>query len=247
MRIKYIILILFFSQLCFSQNSIKEWPSIAMINDVTFEESKFDRFNIGCGFLLKYNQDTFAITAKHILCVAKTDKMITTNFENGLKQWTMYPKDIKDQTVIMGRLLNEDKTDTLSFDFIERNNTTYNDYLVFEIKQNNSKVKPLEIRKTKLKVGEILYAIGWTYRDAEGAQRVYKYSYHKSKGTRFDMKIIDAPRNAGGLSGSPVVDADGLLVGIVSGANVDPITKELYNSPRNTDYLVDFFNDYYKK
>lgn len=244
MRSLFIILILFISQLSFSQNSNEEWPLTTMINDVTFKDSKFDRFNIGCGFLLKYNQDTFAITAKHILCVAKTDKMITTNFENGLKQWTMYPKDKRNQTVIMDKLLNEDKTDTLSFDFMERHDLTYNDYLIFSIKQNNSKIKPLEIRKTKLKVGEILYVIGWTYSDTEGEQRVYKYSYHESKGTSFNMKIVDAPRNAGGLSGSPVVDADGLLVGIVSGADVDPITKELYNSPRNIDYLINFFNEY---
>jgi len=218
-----------------------------MINDVTFKDSKFDRFNIGCGFLLKVNQDTFAITAKHILCVAKTDSMKTTNFENGLKQWTMYPKDKKEQTVIMDKLLNEDKTDSLSFDFINRHDATYKDYLIFKIKQNNSKIKPLEIRKTKLKYGELLYVIGWTYNDAEGGQRVYKYSYYKSKGTRFNMRMINAPKNGGGLSGSPVIDSNGLLVGIISGMDEDPITKEQFSSPHNVDYLNQYFNSYYKQ
>ena len=244
MRQILIILIFAISQYCFSQDSNKTWPSTTMINDVTFKDSQFDKFDIGCGFLLKYKQDTFAITAKHIICAAKTDLMITTNFENGLKQWTMYPRDKKEQTVIIDKLLNEDKTDTLSFDFMHRNAATYHDYLIFKIRQNNSKVKPLEIRKTKLKVGEILYAIGWTYNDTVGEQRVYKYSYYESKGARFNMKTIEAPNKGSGLSGSPVIDADGLLVGIISGTDVDPITRELYYSPCNTDYLIDFFNDY---
>jgi hypothetical protein len=246
MKLKLIILTLAINHFCYSQKTDKTWPPTTMINDVTFKDSKFDRFNIGCGFLLKYNKDTFAITAKHIICVAKTDLMKTTNFEGGLKQWTMYPKDKKEQTVIMDRLLNEDKTDSVSFDFINRHDTTYNDYLVFKIKQNKSKIKPLEMRKTKLKVGEILYVIGWTYNDTEGAQRVYKYSYIQTKGTRFTMRLIKAPENGGGLSGSPVIDSDGLLVGIFSGRDVDPITKEQFSSPRNTDYLINYFSNYNK-
>ncbi|MCU4174448.1 S1 family peptidase [Carboxylicivirga sp. N1Y90] len=242
-EIRFILLALIITQLCSSQESYKTWPAIAMINDVTFKDRKFDKHNIGCGFLLKHEKDTFAITAKHIICVAKTDVMKTTNFEGGLKQWTMYPKDKKDQTVIMGKLLNEDTTDSLSFDFINRHDTTYNDFLIFKIKQNNSKLVPLEIRKTQLKEGEILYAIGWTYNDTEGSQRIYKYSYYQGKGTRFNMRLIDAPANAGGLSGSPVVDTEGLLVGIISGMDEDPITKEAYSSPRNINYLIDFFNN----
>jgi hypothetical protein len=172
--------------------------------------------------------------------------MKTTNFENGLKLWTMYPKDKKEQTIIMDRLLNEDKTDSLSFDFINSHDTTYNDFLVFKIKQNNSKIKPLEMRMTKLKDGENLYTIGWTYNDTEGAQRVYKYSYYQSKGTRFNMRVINAPKNGGGLSGSPVIDSDGFLVGIMSGMDEDPITKEEFSSPRHIEYLIRFFEDYYK-
>jgi hypothetical protein len=242
MKIGLFILTLSISQFCFSQNVDKFWPSITMINDVYFKDSKFDKLNIGCGFLLKYNQDTFAITAKHIICVAKTDQMITTNFANGLKQWIMHPKDKKEQTVILDRLLNEDTTDSLTFDFINRHDTTYNDFLIFKIKQNNSKVKPLEMRNTKLKKGEILYAIGWTYNDNDCPQKIYKYSYSQTKGTRFTMRLINAPENGGGLSGSPVVDSEGLLVGIISGFDIDPITREKLSSPRNIDYLIKFFS-----
>jgi hypothetical protein len=246
MKLKLIILTLSINQFCFSQNADKIWPPITMINDVIFNDSKFDKLNIGCGFLLKYNQDTFAITAKHIIIVAKTDLMKTTNFENGLKQWIMYPKDKKNETVIMGELLNPDKTDSLDWGYKERHDDTYNDFLIFKIKTNNSKIKPVELRKTKPKVGDILYDIGWTYADTDGEQRIYKYSYYKSIGKRFNMRRIIFPENGGGSSGSPVLDSDGLLVGIISGMDEDPITKEIFSSPRNVDYLIQFFNDYYK-
>ncbi|MBC7425759.1 MAG: hypothetical protein H7321_04405 [Bacteroidia bacterium] len=38
----------------------------------------------------------------------------------------------------------------------------YNDWLVFSIKTNYSKVTPLKLRRAKLKYGETLYVIGWT-------------------------------------------------------------------------------------
>lgn len=248
MKLKIFLFVLIVCQIGHTQNSKKcaNWPSITMINDVTFKESKFDRLNIGCGFLLKVKNDTFAITAKHIICVAKTDSMKTTNFENGLKQWTMYPKDKKEQTVIIDKLLNEDKTDSVTFDYIGRHDTIYNDFLVFKIKKNNSKVKPLEIRNSKLIVGEKLYVIGWSYGDVAGEQRIYEYSYLKTFGTRFNMRIIKGPVNGGGLSGSPVVDANGALVAIVSGTDEDPVTKEIYSSPRGIGYLTQFFDTYYK-
>ena len=224
----------------------KAHPPITMINNVYYKDSKFDKIDIGCGFLLKYKNDTFAITAKHILIVAKTDEMKTTNFEGGLKQWVMHPKDDKNQTVILGELLNEDTTDSLTWEYLMRAKN-YNDFLIFKIKKNNSKIKPLELSTSKPIKGDTLYNIGWSFGDADGPQRVYKYSLHESKGHIFSMKKINAPDNPGGLSGSPVINSKGFLVGIVSGTDEDPITKEEYSAPQHTDNLRNFLQNYYKK
>lgn len=219
---------------------------ITMINNVYYKDSKFDKMDIGCGFLLKYNNDTFAITAKHILIVAKTDEMKTTHFEGGLKQWVMHPKDDKNQSVILGELLNEDTTDSLTWEYLMRVKN-YNDFLIFKIKKNNSKIKPLELSTIKPTKGDTLYNIGWSFGDTEGPQRVYTYALRESKGHIFSLKKINAPDNPGGLSGSPVINSKGFLVGIVSGTDEDPITKEEFSAPQHTDYLVNFLQNYYKK
>ena len=60
------------------------------------------------------------------------------------------------------------------------------------------------------------------------------------------MRMANAPKNPGGLSGSPVVDKNGLVVGTIAGFDEDPVTKEQFLSPCSADYLIDFFKEYYK-
>jgi hypothetical protein len=237
-----LIFAILISQSALSQESIKYKP-ISMINDVNFVDSAFDKLNIGNGFLVVYGRDTFAVTAKHILLFAETDSMGIIHFENGLKQWTMYPKDKISQTVIMDKLLNEDRDDSLEWGYINRNWDLFNDWLIFKIKDNKAKVKPLEIRKSELTKGELLYVVGWTYNDSEGEQRIYEYEYYNSNGTHFNMRRIKTPENEGGLSGSPVVDSDGFLVGIISGIGEDPETKEKFSAPCRVDYLIEFLDN----
>ncbi|MDA3890563.1 MAG: trypsin-like serine protease [Salinivirgaceae bacterium] len=230
----------------FSQNPMGIFPLTTMVNNIEYTDSNFSKNNIGCGFLLKVDKDTFAVTAKHILLLAKTDQMKTIGFEGGLKSWTMHPKDKPEEQLILGDLLNEDKTDSTNWDFFNRNYYTNHDWLIFNIKENNSKVKPIELRKTELKNGEPLYVLGWTYEDTVGLQRTYIYTYIEPKGTHFNMRRINAPENGSGLSGSPVVDADGFVVGTISGMDENPETGEQYSSPCNVDFLVKFFEGYYK-
>ena len=243
MRFKLIFLIIIYNQICYSQNVDKTWPLTTMVNDVTFKESTYDKLNIGCGFLLKHNNDTFAISAKHILIVAKTDKMQTTNFENELKQWTMYPRDKKEQTVIIGRLLNENRTDSLSWDYYFNNFFSYTDWLVFDIDENNSDIQPIEISNHSPAIGDTVFAIGWTYEDTLGEQRVYSYKIREKEKHRLKMSLINAPENGGGLSGAPVVNSDGYLVGIISAADFDPDYQEIISYPCNTNYIINYLNN----
>jgi len=215
--------------------SLKKFDEIALVNEIAFFDSKFDQSRFSCGFLVKYGKDTLAITAKHLLNVIKSEQMKAVSFENNIKSWNLYPLTKKAELVITDKLLNEDKGELL------KNKSTYvNDLLVFSIKENRSKVKPLEIRTAPLVPGEKLYAIGWTRKMESGEQRVYEFEFYKIMGNRILLKDVVVPELFGGLSGAPVVDENGKLVGIVSGSTTDPDTKQRYFSPYYLTELKSF-------
>ena len=206
--------------------SSKKFEEIALVNNITFFDSKFDQPRFSCGFLLKYGKDTLAITAKHLLNIIKSDNMKTVSLESSIKSWSLYPLTKNAELVITDKLLNENKNELLA------NKSTYdNDLLVFSIKENHAKVKPLEIRTSALIPGEKLYAVGWTRKMESGEQRVYEFEFYKIIGNRILLKDVIVPELFGGLSGAPIVDENGKVVGIVSGSTADTETKKKYFSP----------------
>ena len=215
----------------FSQNqSIPDFPLTTMINYVEFQNPKFNNPIAGCAFLIETEKGILAVTCKHSLWVAKSDVMKNICFENTLKQWRMHRKDDTTKYIITENLLNENKDELIG----EEN--VYADYLVFSIKENKSDVKPLKIRKSNILPGEKLYIIGWSFQDKEGKQRIYEVKYVKSKDNKLLVEMPDL--NLAGTSGSPIVDKDGFLVGIVSNYTFDEEDKKWFGSPCNTDYLI---------
>jgi len=213
---------------CFGQEktSAKRFDDIALLNKIDFIDSKFDQPKFGCGFLLKFKNDTFGVTAKHLLKFIKSDQMNGVSFNNGIKRWSLFNLTKPADSVVVNKLLNENKQEPIS-----AKSNYDDDWLVFSIKKNFSKTKPLEPRETLLIPGEKLYVIGWTRKMENGAQRVYEFEYYKTIGKRILLKDIIVPEQFGGLSGAPVVDDDGKLVGIVSGRTTDPDSGKSYFSP----------------
>jgi hypothetical protein len=225
---------------CFGQefSSKKVFKEIALVNRIEFINAKYDQPKFSCGFLIKYNNETFAVTAKHILKIIKPESMTTLSLESDIKNWILYPLNNKSESVICDKLLNEDKSELLE------NKSTYdNDWLVFSIKQNSSSIIPLEIRNTPLIQGEKLYVVGWTRTMENGPQRVYEFEYYKTIANRILLKDILVPEKFGGLSGAPLVDENGLLVGIVSNGTVDPDSNKKFFSPCSVTNLLTFIEN----
>lgn len=224
---------------CFGQEKVstKTFEEITLVNKIDFFDSKLDQPKFSCGFLLQYNNETYAVTAKHLLKHIKPENMKTLSFENHIKSWSLYPLEKKSEIVTCDKLLNENKSENL-----EAKSTYDNDWMVFSIKENLSKVKPLQIRTTPLIAGEKIYVVGWTRKMESGNQRVYEFEYYKTIGDRILLKDIIIPEKFGGLSGSPVVDEKGLLVGIVSGAKDDPDTDKKYFAPCSITNLILFLD-----
>jgi len=237
MKYNLIITILFLANNLFCQNNNQniKFPPVTMTNFVEFNDSKFNNPIAGCSFLVATIKDTFAVTCKHALWVAKSDEMKCISFENTLKQWRMQRKDDTTKYVITDKLLNENKNELIGEENVN------SDYLVFSIRENHSDVKPLKLRTTGLEENETLFIVGWTFQDRIGEQRIYEVKYVKSLANKI---LVEMPAlNLAGTSGSPVLDKNGLLVGIVSNYTQDAETQKWYGSPCNTNYLMKIVND----
>src|SRR5438128_7995706 len=55
--------------------STKVFEEIAMVNGIEFYNSKINQPRFSCGFLLQFNKDTFAMTAKHIMKIINSEEM----------------------------------------------------------------------------------------------------------------------------------------------------------------------------
>jgi len=219
--------------------SDKQFPPVSLVNHYEYFGGEHKFTQLGSAFLLKYKNDTFAITAKHILAILKPDSIYNLTLDNFIKVWSMRPLNKEDEIVIMDKLLNEDKTESLKAKTLHEK-----DWLVFSIKENRAKVIPLEFRETPPVKGEKFYAVGWTRHMKEGAQRIYEFEYYKTKGTHHLMKKLIIPEKMGGLSGGPVVDESGKLVGIVSKNEFSLFPMEKMFAPVGTDDLKAFLDNY---
>ncbi len=214
-----------------------QFSPITLTNHVEYNDSKFNNAIDGCGFLLKTKKANLAVTCKHALWVAKSDVMKYISFEGTLKEWRMQRKDDTLKYVITEKLINENKEEEIGEANVQK------DYLIFSIKENKSDVKPLLIRETPLVEGEDVFLVGWSFGDKTGAQRIHKMKYYKEIGNKILLEMNET-KNLAGMSGAPVVDKDGLLVGIVSDFYFEDATQKWFYSPCSTKYLKEMLGKY---
>ncbi|WP_340200688.1 S1 family peptidase [Ascidiimonas sp. W6] len=227
---------------CSSTKKLKNTP-IGLINNVSYQDSSFDNSNASNGFLVAHNGNIYAITAKHVLMTAKTDAMKFIDFEGGLKEWKMQPKNDSTKYIIVDKLLNTNNKDSLTWSYMNTHWDTYEDWLVFSVKENKTNHTPLSFRKKPLKKGELLYAVGWTYKDTVGSQSAYEYKFDATEGNFHNLIQISGPKSLGGLSGAPIVDNQGKIVGLVSSGGEDENTKEVLLQATDIKHAFEFISN----
>lgn len=192
--------------------SVKAQPKkpMTLVNDVAFHNTEYGNDNAGNAFVVDVGGGSYAITAKHILMIVKTDKMTSIDFAGELKEWRMFEKNDPSRFLIVDELMNADREEKLEWETLE------NDWIVFSIKENKTQNEPLKFRTYPLIKGEELFVVGWAYEDKEGPQRTYAFEFDRTEEGLHTLVQVDGPESLAGLSGSPVVDADNRVVGLVS-------------------------------
>ncbi len=201
-----------------------EWPQITMINQIEYTDKNHPI--AGCGFLLDTGDEILAATAKHVLVYFKSANMKTVSFDNTLRLWRMFPKDNPDDVVVVGELINEDKQELLGDAPVGQ------DWLLFTLKERSPDIQPLKMRSGPIQEGETVYIVGWRYSDKDCSQVIYEGNYVRSEeGSHLVTTRELSDNTMPGLSGSPVIDSRGYLLGLMSQK------AEKMERVSSTDYL----------
>jgi hypothetical protein len=185
-----------------------DWPHITMINRIEYDDASHP--SAACGFLLDTGDEVVAATAKHVLLYFRSESMDSVSFGDSLVSWTMFPKDAPSRVVVLGKLINEDRDEPLE------KIPSARDWLLFTVRERAEGIQPLRLRGTPLREGETVYVVGWRYPDV-GPQRVLEGRFVRADE---GSVLIDVPaltdNTVPGLSGSPVIDAYGYVIGLMS-------------------------------
>tara|TARA_R110000868_G_scaffold409016_3_gene693674 strand:- start:350 stop:1477 length:1128 start_codon:yes stop_codon:yes gene_type:complete len=217
-----------------------EWPQIALTNHVQFQNG--DRYiapsftYAGTGFTIDTVKDTLAATAKHVLWIAKNVKSSAVQLNDQLDKWIMKPKGDTKDSVLIDRLINEDSTEVLEG---SGSTITERDWLVFSIKKTDPNIYPLKPRYTTLPPNEKVYILSCAYGDSNCT--VMEGKLLRKEG--MDLLLETTGKNRPGSSGSPVIDSNGHLVGILSSATMDNTTGKSIIVAVSTEYLYEVLHE----
>ncbi len=192
---------------------VAEWPDLVLTNDVAFADTTYE--GLGNAFLVEAADDTVGVTVKHLFLVFGEEQGLeTVSLGPRFAGWRL--RSPQSGTVVeLGRLLNDDPSEPVG-DF---NTLKVRDWLVFDVVTRVEGVVPLKVRTTPLRRGEGVYAVGRS-RAARGDAEptVVPMRVVDNPGPYVHVRPMDPDADPVGTSGSPVIDENGHLVGIVSGA-----------------------------
>ena len=191
-----------------------QWPSFALTNEISFKDTTYTDF--ANSFLINTGQDTLGISCKHIFMVFGNQlELNTIDLGTSFNYWKLYPKNDNKKSVSIKRLINANSEENIG----QFNTLKVRDWILFEIDKNHSDLYPLKIRYTPIKTNEIVYAVGWGMQQNDNSKpALIKLQCFKNLGDYYYTQTLTTNSQPNGRSGSPVIDKNGYLVGIVSGA-----------------------------
>ena len=195
------------------EKPVSSWPDFALTNEISFVDTTYS--DIANSFLVNTGLDTIGVSCKHLFMVFENQLGLNSiDLGNKFNYWNMYPKNHKEKSVTIKQLINTNPNEQIG----QFNTLKVRDWIIFEIDGQNNQLYPLKIRFTPVKSNEIVYAIGWGMMQIDNNKpALIKLQCFKNYGDYFYIKPLETDTHPAGRSGSPVIDKNGYLVGIVSG------------------------------
>jgi len=192
---------------------ITEWPDFSLTNEVSFIDTTYK--NLANAFLVNTGKDTIGISCKHLFIVFENKHGIQAiDLGEEFIYWNLYPKNRPDKVISIKKLINAEASEQIG----QFNTLKARDWIVFELRDKREDVYPLKIRFSPVYKNEIVYAVGWGVLQKNNTYpAITKLRCFKSLGDYFYTTSINKDIRPEGRSGSPVIDKNGYLVGIVSG------------------------------
>lgn len=191
-------------------------------NHIQFENDQ--KPFVGSGFLIQHGQQIYAVTAKHVLFETMDQGIDHIDIEGKVSQWQLQPFNEATGVVTLGKLLNANNKEDLDMSVLS------DDWLLFAVAENHSLLKPLRLAEKPPQVGDQLVTYGCTYQTQSTChQDRFTGLLAGLEGNNLLLKLKDAEAgNLRGLSGAPVMNAAGEVVGIVSNVLPDPAGGEFF-------------------
>jgi len=193
---------------------ISGWPFIALTNTIQFQDTTYK--DLANSFLIDTGYDTLAVTCKHLFLVFENNGLNSIDLGDNFKKWTIYPKGVPENNIVLGNLLNKDNKEIIG----AFNTLKIRDWIVFDVSSTiNEGFFPLKMRSKPIYKNDIVYSVGWAHNQSTKLPSLIKMKiYENTGGNYYYTTTITKDVDPGGRSGSPVIDSNGHLVGIISGA-----------------------------
>jgi len=220
------------------EKPLSQWPGFAMTNEISFNDTTYTDF--ANSFLINTGYDTLGVSCKHLFMVFENQLGLRTiDLGSNFNYWKLYPKNDDEKNVFIKRLINKDSTEHIG----QFNTLKVRDWILFEIDKQNLDLYPLKIRYTPIKTNEVVYAVGWGMKQIDNSKpALIKLQCIKNLGDYYYIKTLKTDTQPNGRSGSPVIDKNGYLVGIISGAegNLGVIGSVNYLMKMFEKYNIEF-------
>jgi hypothetical protein len=203
------------------------WPTMVLMQEAKF--AHHTPMEAGCASLVRLpTGEIVALTAGHLLGraggvspgfihdgIGGLDKKKLATLNSEISSWELFlPDDERDKNVKRETI----KVTGLYGDAGQWDEDCDQVLLALAPSQTNFPATPLDLRLTPITVKEQLHVVTYSW-DFDGNVRQVIHNAHLIPGTIFQCEL-EKPTELEGFSGAPVLDENGLLVGIVTGGTL---------------------------